>query len=261
MERQLKNRIRYFFSWRYRGREDVRRTFEDLRKYGQLALMGGMLRDLTLFGNRGFKSDLDFVIVPDDIRAFDKHLMAIGAKINKFGGYALPSNKWQVDVWPLERTWAHVAGHTKVRTFGDLRNATFFKCDAILYDFDHRKLKTTSDYFQDIENRVLEINLLPNPNPRGNAVRAVRYALMKGFRWGPKLSKFVDEMIACESWEALQDEEMRSYGTQYLGIISSRDMSHALRRHVAVGGASLFNPADFRKNIQLLLPCIHEGQC
>lgn len=257
MERQLENRVRYFFSSRHRGRDDVRCTLRDLRRHGRLFLVGGMLRDLALFGNAGFNSDLDFVIAPYDLSAFEKYMRKIGARTNKFGGYALPSNKWQIDVWPLERTWAHVAGHTRVRTIGDLRNATFFKCDAILYDLDQRRLKTTADYFHDIENKVLEINLLPNPNPKGNAVRALRYALMKGFRWGPKLSEFVDEMIDLVSWEALQEEEMRSFRTQYLNVISSQDMLWELKRHTSAGETSFFDPAAFRKDVQLVLPHIH----
>jgi hypothetical protein len=37
-------------------------------------LIGGMLRDLALFGNAGFKSDLDFVIAPYDLNSFEVRL-------------------------------------------------------------------------------------------------------------------------------------------------------------------------------------------
>lgn len=257
MQRQLESRVRYFFSSRRRGREDIRCTLNDLWKHGRLFLVGGMLRDLALFGNKGFNSDLDFVIVPYDLQAFDQRMKEVGARTNRFGGYALPSNKWQVDVWPLERTWAHVAGHTRVRTIGDLRNATFFKCDAILYDLDQRKLRTKADYFNDIENKVLEINLLPNPNPKGNAVRALRYALMKGFRWGPQLSQFAAEMVDLAGWHSLQEEELRSFGTRYLDVLSAQDLSRELKRHVSAGAGAFFDPAAYRKDVQLVLPHIH----
>ena len=216
-----------------------------------------MLRDLALFGNARFKSDLDFVIAPYDLPAFEKHMKSIGAQTNRFGGYALPSRRWQVDVWPLERTWAHVAGHAKIRTIGDLRNATFFRCDAIVYDLDHRKLKTPVGYFRDLEQRVLEINLRPNPNPKGNAVRAFRYALMKGFRWGPQLSEFVAEMIDCEGWGALLESERCSFRSRFLDLISIEELKCELKRHVSAGESATFDPAAFRRNAQLTLPFAH----
>lgn len=257
MERQLESKVHYFFTSRYRGREDVRSSLRELRRYGRLVLIGGMLRDLALFGNAGFKSDLDFVIAPYDLNSFEKYMSAIGARVNRFGGYALPSRKWQIDVWPLERTWAHVTGHAKVRTVGDLRSATFFRCDAILYDIDYRKLKTAPDYFRDINEKILEINLRPNPNPKGNAVRAIRYALMKGFRWGPRLSEFLDEVFECEGWRALLEAEQRSFRSQHLDRICFEDLKRSLRSHVSGDRSDPFDVASCQRNVQLRLPYIH----
>lgn len=254
MEHQLESRVHYFFRSRYRGREDVHVVLKDLRKYGRLVLVGGMLRDLALFGNAGFNSDLDFVIAPYNLTSFEKHMESIGARVNRFGGYALPSRKWQIDVWPLERTWAHVAGHARVRTVGDLRGATFFRCDAILYDLDHRKLRAAPDYFGDLAKRVLEINLRPNPNPKGNAVRAFRYALLKGFRWGPQLSEFVAEVIEREGWDALMEAEQRSFSSRHLEHICYKELKRELRSHVIRGKSEPFNVASFQRNSQLALP-------
>ncbi|MEL6768267.1 MAG: hypothetical protein AAFP17_13880 [Pseudomonadota bacterium] len=254
MESQLERRVHYFFKSRYRGREDVRDALKDLRRHGRLVLIGGMLRDLALFGNAGFRSDLDFVIAPYDLINFEKHMECTGARVNRFGGYALPSRKWQIDVWPLERTWAHVAGHAKVRTVADLRSATFFRCDAIVYDLGYRNLITAPEYFEDIQKRVLEINLRPNPNPKGNTVRAFRYALIKGFRWGPQLSEFVDEVLECEGWQALLEAEQRSFNSQYLRSISIEHLRRALRSHLSVGSSDPFDAAAFQRNVQLALP-------
>tara|TARA_E500000318_G_scaffold107776_1_gene117538 strand:- start:3798 stop:4571 length:774 start_codon:yes stop_codon:yes gene_type:complete len=257
MERQLESRIRYFFRSRYRGREDVRRSLKELQNHGSLVLVGGMLRDLALFGNDGFKSDLDFVIMPHNLSAFEAHMEAIGARVNRFGGYALPSRKWQIDVWPLERTWAHLAGHAMVKTLADLPHATFFTCDAIVYDLEHRKLNTAPNYFRDLNEKILEVNLRPNPNPKGNAVRAFRYALMKGFRWGPKLSAFVSEVLASEGWDALLEAEQRSFRSQHLERMCFRDFERALRLHVCGGQDDLFDAASFQRTVQLALPHIH----
>ena len=257
MERQLERSIRYFLTTRYRGREDVRDALTGLRRHGRLVLIGGMLRDLALFGNDGFRSDVDSVIVPDDLAAFENHMNSIGAATNRFGGYALPSRRWQIDVWPLERTWAQVEGHVKVRTLGDLLSATFFKCDAIIYDIDYRRIKTAPGYFQDLDRKLLEINLQPNPNPKGNAVRAFRYALMKGFRWGPQLSRFIDGMVASHEWDALLEVEKRSFGQQYLNEISINELRRELRRYVSSDYEVPFDPSDFRRDVQPKLCCFH----
>jgi len=253
MELLLEKRIRYFLNSRYRGREDVRHALKQLSGFGRLVLIGGMLRDVALFGNAGFKSDLDFVIDPYNLAAFEKHMKDIGARVNRFGGYALPLSKWQIDVWPLQRTWAHMNGHAKVRSVGDLRNVTFFKCDAIIYDLTNRKVRTRSDYFSDLDQKVLEINLKPNPNPIGNAVRAFRYSTIKGFRWGAQLSQFVTEVISDVGLDSLREAEMQSFRTQYLDAIDLLQLSRDLNRHVLTNDGTLFNPAAFKRNVQLQL--------
>lgn len=257
MEHLIENRVRYFLNSRYRGREDVRRALGELSRHGRLVLIGGMLRDVALFGNAGFKSDLDFVIDAYDLPSFEKYLSEIGARVNRFGGYALPSRKWQIDVWPLQRTWAHLEGHVNVRTVGDLRNVTFFKCDAIIYDIAYKRLRTKTGYFEDLDRRVLEVNLRPNPNPIGNAVRAFRYAMIKGFRWGPRLTHFIDETIDEFGWCALQDSEFRSFGTQYIGNLFGDELRRALQEYRSYSSEGHFDPYSFRRGSQLELPFGH----
>lgn len=257
MERQLENRVRYFLNSRYRGREDVRQTLSELRGYGRLVLIGGMLRDVALFGNAGFKSDLDFVIDTYDLPSFEKHMSSIGAGVNRFGGYSLPSRKWQIDIWPLQRTWAHLEGHVRVRTVADLRDVTFFRCDAIIYDLAYKRLRAKSGYFDELDRKVLEINLRPNPNPRGNAVRAFRYALIKGFRWGPNLTQFIAETIDEFGWNALRENEMRSFKTQYLDTLRTNELQREIEKHVSVPSEVMFEPSAFRRNVQLELPYVH----
>ena len=256
MESRLERRLRYFLTTRRCGREDVRQALKELRRHGRLVLIGGMLRDLALFGNAGFRSDVDSVIVPDNLAAFDRYMKSINATVNKYGGYALPFTRWQIDVWPLERTWAHVEGYVEVKKPRDLLKATFFNSDAIIYDINHRRIMAEAEYFRDLDQRVLEINLLPNPNLQGNAVRAFRYALDKGFRWGPDLSEFLYEMIASDKWGALLEAKRRSPSRLYLDEINIDDLRRELRWHVSQGCKSPFNPLVFRIGGQPRLPLL-----
>ena len=77
-------------------------------------LFGGMLRDLSLVGNVGFKSDIDLVIDTEEDESLDYLLKTYSAKRNKFGGYRLCLSKWKVDIWMLKSTWAFREGYVKV---------------------------------------------------------------------------------------------------------------------------------------------------
>lgn len=254
MDNSLEKKVTYFFSSPYRGRDDVRRSIRGLQRFGRLALVGGMLRDLSLFGNADFRSDLDFVITPYDLEEFESHMRRIGAKMNRFGGYALPSRKWRIDVWALQKSWAHVNGHVKLSTINDLRKATFFNCDAIIYDLASKNIRTYPGYFDDMAQKLLELNLEPNPNPEGSAVRAIRYSLLKGFHWGPKLTKYVAETVNRSGWASLSAREAKSFNTQYLEAIDRHAFDRAIERYLGGDMSAKFDPIAYRKGVQLELP-------
>jgi hypothetical protein len=176
-------------------------------------VIGGLLRDLSLVGNSGFKSDVDFVVDPVSMTEFDRLARQLGARLNRFGGFGITLQRWKVDVWPRERTWAAIHGYAEVNALQDLIHTTFFDCDAVLYDIAAHKITAKRGYFKRIQNRVIDINLQPNPNPLGNAVRALRYA----YRWdaalGEKLVMHVAKQIHDQGWKALVASESRSFTT------------------------------------------------
>lgn len=254
MKQELERRVQYFFASRRRGRLDVRDAVDTLRSFGRLVIIGGMLRDLALFGNSGFCSDVDLVIDPMDQGKLEQWAIENRAKRNRFGGYRTEVGRWKVEVWPIAETWAHVAGHATVRTFADLRKTTFFRCDAIVYNFANGKLIPAKGYFQELETRVLEINLRASLNPKGNAVRAFRYALSKGFRWGPELTKFVSEVLEKEGWEGLVESERQGFRQTMLGKWRQGAFEAGLERYNQRGMGGEFEPAEFLLEEQFELP-------
>ena len=254
MKQELERRIRYFFASRRRGRIDVRNTVDSLQSFGRLAIIGGMLRDLALFGNAGFLSDVDLVIDPIDDGRLGEWAERNGAEKNRFGGYRAEVGRWKVEVWPLAQTWAHVAGHVRVATFADLRKTTFFRCDAIIYSMTSERLIPAEGYFEELERRVLEINLHPTLNPTGNAVRAFRYALLKGFRWGPKLTKFVGEVVEREGWERLMESEVRGFRGTVLEKWKRWELEEELQRYKERSLNGVFDPIPFLVQEQMEFP-------
>ena len=229
-------------------------TLQKMRSLGPIVVIGGILRDLILANNKEFRSDLDLVINPQNPDVFREYVMSLGAERNRFGGFVLPRHKWSIDVWLLQDTWAHQAGHVKVENFLDLLDTTFFNCDAIIYDLSCGKVATKSEYFNELSRGLLEINLLPNPNPIGNAVRAFRYAVEKDFTWGPKLTKFMEEILDNTDWQLLVNYEQNSYHTRTIDSLPKDKIRRNLKRYIADDRNDVFVPFENSKWEQLPLP-------
>ena len=211
-ERQrLEKRAAYFFRSSLRSRTEVSSFATALLEIGPVVVIGGFLRDLCLAGNEEFTSDVDFVVDPASMREFDRLASQLHARVNRFGGYVFELRHWKVDVWARERTWVAVHGYASITRLQDLVDATFFDWDAVLYDCTTRKVTTQPGYFDRLWRRVLDINLEPNPNPLGNAVRALRYA----YRWdaalGERLVEHVAKQIRDCGWHGLVASEYRSF--------------------------------------------------
>jgi len=215
----LEGRAAYFFSSKKKRRSEVFDFATRLESMGETVAIGGFLRDLLLDGTRRFISDVDFVIRPPSLGEFERDMKKLNASRNRFGGYSIQLSRWKVEVWPLETTWAAVENHVDVTQMQDLLKVTFFNWDSILYSVSKRKVFASTKYFDQVSARFLDINLAPNPNPLGNAVRAVRYA----HRWQAWLGRSLAEHIARQvkdvSWEVMANYERRSFGNSVMRFI------------------------------------------
>ncbi len=222
---KLRRRANYFcFETSRRGRGEVAKFIKDAQKFGDVAIIGGMLRDLCLVGNKRFVSDVDLVAHPQNLRDFDRWINEIGAQKNRFGGFGVVLEKWKVDIWPIQRTWAAKEGHCEVSNFNDLLKATFFNWDAVLFSLSERKLIANSNYFENLKNRILDINLRPNPNPLGNSVRALRYAYIWQASFKPQLAEFVLQTIKDYSWQHFLEVDQKSFSKSCLSHVNPDDI-------------------------------------
>src|SRR5574337_992733 len=69
----------------------------DVNLGGGVYIFGGLLRDLAIFGKRGFKSDVD-IVVDGDWESCVRYLEEANAVRNKFGGFRLVVSGVAVDV-------------------------------------------------------------------------------------------------------------------------------------------------------------------
>ena len=146
---------------------------------GDLYLFGGVLRDLALFGQKGFSSDIDIVVDDDDWTHLVKYLRSRGVTQNRFGGFRLKVNEWPIDIWTARETWAIREGLVEYHGIESLTETTILNWDAILLNWRTKRIICNPDYFRQIRGRVMDVVLTENPNPLGAAVRAFRHLCLK----------------------------------------------------------------------------------
>jgi hypothetical protein len=251
---QLKRRVDDYI-WREPG-TPIQRLREILdahfMAFTSVAIVGGLVRDIARRGKVGFKSDIDLVIAADtaQVSALARKL---NATPNRFGGYASHHPHWKIDFWALETTWAATNGHADVHNVQDVLNTTFFDCDAVCYEIKSRKLYAREDYLHRLEDRVIDINLLPNPSIEGNLLRAIRRILMWGYHPGPRLHQFISEYLTDTSLASLAETEERVFTNIVVGAF---DRSEKLKSILfSDNPKSLFNTAVGK---QLMLPGFEE---
>lgn len=213
-----------------------------LSEVGSLALIGGAIRDVALRGGENFRSDLDFVMFDGDLAAFHALMVSLNATPNRFGGYGLRFARWKVDIWALENTWAHTAGHKRVETISDLLDCTFFNWDAAIFNLTDCTLHTRKHYLSTLRKRVLEVNLLANPNPKGSLVRALRRGRLWNTYFGERLTEFTREEIRRHSWDELLKIETTAFRHSSLATFDYHQLLENLNRPCWVDGQLVTKP-------------------
>lgn len=206
----LKRRLdRYFWANDTGEMALLRRVLdENFNAFDRIAVIGGLVRDFAHEGRSGFRSDLDLVIdAPQESVA--ELAALLNATSNRFGGFGCKHGPWKIDFWALETTWAR--RHVHVESLEDIVSCTFFDWDAIAYDLKGRKLICSENYLSRIRSKTLDINLLPNPSPLGNLVRAVRRLMIWKVQAGPLLREFISEHLDESALKFVQAKEAELY--------------------------------------------------
>lgn len=194
---------------------------------GDAYLFGGVLRDLALLGGRGFNSDID-VVVEGNWSSCRKYLEHLGAHRNKFGGYRLEVATWKVDVWNAKETWAIREGLVQYRGIASLTETTVLNWDAILMNWRTRAFVFRQGYFDEIQDRILDIVLEQNPDPEGMVVRVFRHLCLKDAKSvTSKALIFLADATAIYGLQELTEREVRSYGKSIIDPAMYRFFQHA----------------------------------
>ncbi|MEG9500291.1 MAG: hypothetical protein MIN69_00190 [Methylorubrum extorquens] len=192
---ELGCRVRRFLADGRRGGPEIADLIGHLGQLGEVAIFGGMPRDLAHGGADAFNSDVDLVVDTCEGRLAEL-LRDTPAKRNRFGGYRIAGRRYDYDVWALPSTWAVRSGHVAAQHLPDLVRTTFFDCDAVVYLCGSHRVHHLK---QDVALRrgdTIEINLEANPNPRGIVERTMRILLNGEYAPGPRLQRYLGEIAA-----------------------------------------------------------------
>lgn len=183
----------------------------NFRKFERVAVIGGLVRDFAREGRSGFRSDVDLVIdaPKDKVSELAYYLNAVP---NRFGGYGYKNGPWKIDFWALETTWGKK--YVSVNKLEDVISSTFFDWDAIAYDLWEKRLICDQNYLERIRYRQMNINLLPNPSPMGNLIRAIRRLVLWQVQPGPELKEFIDKHLDDEALLFMQEKENELFSYQ-----------------------------------------------
>lgn len=189
---------------------------------GEVYIFGGVLRDLALFGRRGFNSDID-IVIEGDWAGFVTYLERLGARKNKFGGYRLAAGDWPIDVWNAEDTWAIKQGLVLYEGIHSLTKTTVLNWDAILMNWRSKRFICDAGYLEALKCRALDVVLEENPNPLGMAVRVFRHLSSKDARSISRSAVvYLERCTSLYAFEELRDAELSSYGNSIIEPVAYR---------------------------------------
>ncbi len=178
---------------------------------GDVYLFGGVLRDMALFGKRGFNSDID-VVVEGGWQACSHFLSRHHAKKNKFGGYRITVGEWPVDIWNAEETWAIRQGYVQYDGVASLLKTTILNWDAILMNWRTKVFISSKTYLDNLRGGVMDIVLDKNPNPLGMYVRILRHMYCKdATKVSSSVLKYLYDNSIYYSYAQVSASEGRSY--------------------------------------------------
>lgn len=183
---------------------------------GELYLFGGMLRDIAMFGKRGFNSDIDLVVDGDWINCIP-YLERLGASKNKFGGYRLTISGQLIDIWNARETWAVKQGLVHFKNITSLTETTVLNWDAILMNWRTKNFIYPKNYLVELKERTLDVVLKSNPSPQGMAVRVFRHLCLKEpKKITPRAAEYLEQCTQQFTYDELVERELCSYGNSII---------------------------------------------
>lgn len=202
--------IRQYMRYPSRYRDGLRETLSLVTsRLQEPVIFGGMIREFALGNTRQFRSDIDIVTRSNSNEVL-KAIAAFSPQRNKFGGFRFCVGTQLYDIWAFDDTWAFKKGLIEGSALQDIFKTTFFNLDAVAYNLQERKILCSENYVNELQNRILDMNLPENPSPHAMARRAIRMALINSLQITPKLGEYILRNADFLSLDGLSRSYIRS---------------------------------------------------
>jgi predicted nucleotidyltransferase len=214
--RCLKRRIEHFFEASHQH-QAARELLTALAARQRVWIFGGMIRDIGLYGSKGFSSDIDVVVEGSlqSLAGVFADFSIVAEEQNKFGGLRFRYRNFDFDVWSLSDTWAFKQQHIHCFDETSLLNTTLMTWDSVLYDVIEKKIISRDDYLEDLYRRRLELVLHETPNLPGSMIKILRTIYNKQVAvFGPNLREFLLRNLEYYDFEMLKTYEYDHYQAQ-----------------------------------------------
>ena len=214
----LVKRVRRFLL-RERRRDRVLSSLLDrLESCRDVYLFGGVLRDIALYGITKLESDIDLVCVgSQDLVNSAVEGSGLRFEKNKFGGLRVETERWFVDLWSAEDTWAFREGGREYTDIRSLLDTTITNWESILCCLNGCRLIHGENYFTDLNKRYLHVVFDKNPNPLGMYVRIMRaYACRHASVLSGRAARVLNEALSVYSLEDMSTYEREHYLYRYI---------------------------------------------
>ena len=219
--------------------KEMRNILNIISKKTEVYVFSGIIRNYFL-GETSFR-DLDIVVgdvecVIDTINAVDSH---VEFRINSFGGVKVKIQNLTIDLWGLENTWGIRKDNMSLTPMSLLKTA-FFNFSAIVFDYNKSKFYYNDAFVCFLENRMMDVVYVDNPNIPLCIVNSCYYREKYGFGLSLKLCKWIfDNYVSLRSnlkAEFNFDEvQMKHFSKVVISFKDLKDFVLLCYRHYKIG--------------------------
>lgn len=203
-------------------KSEIWKTVSEIRSNNWPAVFfGGTLRSLLVSriarNKIGRPRDIDIVLSGIRVHDIKVQFERYVSRETRFGGVQLVRKNWQLDLWPLDKTYAFHNGGSEPQ-FPDLPKTTFLNLEAVAIDVWPQSGKPRAIYsgddqfFRGILTRTIELNNEDNPFPQLCVARALVIASDLQWKVGPKLIKYIRNHSEALSGSDFEEVQRKHYG-------------------------------------------------
>lgn len=249
----LRDRVSRFFTKELLPNKEFVELKTFAENYGDVAVFGGLIRDLALGFAYSFRSDIDVVVQGLDRAGVARLAEKYDGELNAFGGCRFSIGRWMFDVWPLEETWAlkQMGADRIASDFPDLFATTFLNVDAAVYNFSHPSLDLSPRFVDGIKNLKLDVNFRKTPNSKGAAVKTLRMMASTDFSLAPRLAAFLGSAIEEHGIHELVEKDRLSPAVSKLDSDFVGSVAIALRSYLLGAQDKCFSFRSFQRELPL----------